>query len=130
MDKVTTRILLVEDHKLNQLVAIKTLEKHWPGIEILVANDGREAIDILTKKEVDIILMDIQMPNMDGYDATAYIRHKMPPKIAETPIVAMTAHAHIAKNEKFREFGMDDCIIKPFEPKELFRKNLQRILLK
>ena len=122
LDKRAIRVLLVEDHKMNQLVAIKTLEKHWSDIEITVANDGQECVDILAQKNVDIILMDIQMPNMNGYEATAYIRHKMPPKKAEIPILAMTAHAYVAKNEKFREYGMDDCILKPFEPKELYRK--------
>lgn len=122
LDKGAIRVLLVEDHKMNQLVAIKTLEKHWSNIEITVANDGQEAVQILADKDVDIVLMDIQMPNMNGYEATAYIRHKMSPKKAEIPILAMTAHAHVAKNEKFREYGMDDCILKPFEPKELFRK--------
>ncbi len=122
LDKGALRVLLVEDHKMNQLVAIKTLVKHWSDIEITVANDGRECIDMLDKNDFDIVLMDIQMPNMNGYEATAHIRHKMPPKKAEIPILAMTAHAHVAKNEKFREYGMDDCILKPFEPKELFRK--------
>ncbi len=124
LDKGAIRVLLVEDHKMNQLVAIKSLEKYWStsAIEITVANDGREAINILAKNDFDIILMDIQMPNMNGYEATAHIRHKMPPKKAEIPILAMTAHAHVAKNEKFRDHGMDDCILKPFEPKELFEK--------
>ena len=122
LDKGAIRVLLVEDHKMNQLVAVKTLEKHWSNIEIFIANDGKEAVTLLQHTTVDIILMDIQMPNMNGYETTAYIRHKMPPKIAEIPILAMTAHAHVAKNERFREHGMDDCIIKPFEPKELFRK--------
>ncbi len=122
LDKGAIRVLLVEDHKMNQLVAIKTLEKHWSDIEITVANDGQEGVQILAEQDFDIILMDIQMPNMNGYEATAYIRHKMSPKKAEIPILAMTAHAHVAKNEKFREYGMDDCILKPFEPKELFRK--------
>ncbi|MEM6317879.1 MAG: response regulator [Bacteroidota bacterium] len=122
LDKGAIRVLLVEDHKMNQLVAIKTLEKHWSAIEITVANDGKEAVEILENTDVDIILMDIQMPNMNGYEATAYIRHKMSPRKAEIPILAMTAHAHVAKNEKFRKYGMDDCIIKPFEPKELYQK--------
>ena len=122
LEQGALRVLLVEDHKMNQIVAIKTLEKHWSDIKIIVANDGKEAIKKLLQSEFDIILMDIQMPNMNGYEATAYIRHKMPPKKAEIPILAMTAHAHVAKNEKFREYGMDDCILKPFEPKELFRK--------
>ena len=122
LDKGAIRVLLVEDHKMNQLVAVKSLERHWSAIEVTVANDGREAVKILAEKDFDIILMDIQMPNMNGYEATAHIRHKMPPKKAEIPILAMTAHAHVAKNEKFRDYGMDDCILKPFEPKDLFQK--------
>ena len=116
-------LLLVEDHKMNQLVARKTLEKQWKNIKITIANNGQEAIDILKEqKDFDVILMDIQMPILDGYETTQYIRNEMPPEIAKIPILAMTAHAHIAKDEKFKEYGMDDFVLKPFEPKQLFEK--------
>jgi CheY-like chemotaxis protein len=122
LNKGPIKLLLVEDHLMNQVVAIKTLEKNWGNIEIILANDGQEAIQLLEKIDVDIILMDIQMPKMNGYETTSYIRRKLAPKKASLPIIAMTAHAHVAQGEKYKEYGMDDCIIKPFEPKELFRK--------
>ena len=116
------RLLLVEDHKMNQIVARKTLERHWENIEVTIADNGKIAIDFLKNKSFDIILMDIQMPVMDGYETTEYIRTKMPKEIATMPILAMTAHAHIAKDEKFKEYGMDDFVLKPFEPEQLFHK--------
>ena len=115
-------LLLVEDHKMNQLVARKTLERQWKNMNLSIADNGQIALDLLNKKSFDIILMDIQMPIMDGYETTSYIRDKMPPEIASLPILAMTAHAHIAKDEKFREHGMDDFVLKPFEPEQLFYK--------
>ena len=120
-DDGNIRLLLVEDHKMNQLVARKTLKKKWDKINITIANHGGEAVDILSKEKFDIILMDIQMPIMDGYETTHHIRHNMP-EIADIPILAMTAHAHISKDEKFKEYGMDDYVLKPFEPKQLFYK--------
>lgn len=121
-------LLLVEDHKMNQLVAKKTLEKQWKNIRITIANNGVEAIAILEKEVFDIILMDIQMPKMNGYETTQYIQQKMPPKIAKIPILAMTAHAHISQNGKFKEYGMDDFVLKPFEPVQLFQKISQYAL--
>lgn len=123
IDKDTPlRLLLTEDHKMNQIVARKTLEKQWPNIQITIANNGKEAVEKLQEQTFDIILMDIQMPVMDGYEATAHIRNNMPPDIAQLPILAMTAHAHISKDEKFRQYGMDDFVLKPFEPQQLFEK--------
>jgi len=119
------RLLLVEDHKMNQLVAKKTLTKKWEKIHITIANNGQEAVEVLEKNTAtpfDIILMDIQMPIMDGYEATDHIRNKMTPELAAMPILAMTAHAHISKDEKFKEYGMDDFVLKPFEPEQLFNK--------
>jgi len=124
------KLLLVEDHKMNQLVARKTLEKQWENIQITIANDGREAITILEKEVFDIILMDIQMPNMNGYEATQHIRQQMRPEIAQLPILAMTAHAHISQDGKFREYGMDDYVLKPFDPEQLFKKIGQYTLIK
>lgn len=121
-DDLEINLLLVEDHKMNQLVAKKTLERQWDKIKITIANNGQEAVNILETQTFDIILMDIQMPIMDGYETTQYIRNKMPPEVAKIPILAMTAHAHISKDEKFKEYGMDDFVLKPFEPNQLFEK--------
>jgi CheY-like chemotaxis protein len=70
----------------------------------------------------DIVLMDIQMPVMDGYEATKIIRETFPPDRANMIILAMTAHAHVAKDGKYKEYGMDDFVLKPFEPEDLFCK--------
>ncbi len=124
------KLLLVEDHKMNQLVAKKTLERQWKNIQITIADNGKIAIDKLEKETFDIVLMDIQMPVMDGYETTAYIRSKMTPAIANLPVLAMTAHAHISKDEKFKEYGMDDFVLKPFEPDQLFDKISKYIIAK
>jgi signal transduction histidine kinase len=114
-------LLLVEDHKMNQMVARMTLEKHFENINITIANHGQEAIDILqTGAMFDIIMMDIQMPVMDGNETTAYIRKKMPE--IKTPILAMTAHAYISKDNIFKNYGFDDFVLKPFDPEQLFYK--------
>lgn len=115
-------LLLVEDHKMNQLVARKTLERKFPNIKLTIADNGQKAIDLLERETFNIVLMDIQMPVMDGYEATKHIRENMPEAIATMPILAMTAHAHISKDEKFKEYGMDDFVLKPFEPEDLFNK--------
>ncbi len=113
-------LLLVEDHKMNQIVAKKTLEKQWKNISISIANHGKEAIEKLKEQKFDIILMDLQMPIMDGYETTDFIRTKFPKEVSEIPILAMTAHAHISKDEKFKEHGFDNFVLKPFEPEQLF----------
>ncbi len=121
-ENATFRLLLAEDHKINQLVARKTLERKWKNIDLTIAENGKMAIDLLKEKTFDIILMDIQMPVMDGYEATKYIRQHMPPEVANLPILAMTAHVHISKDKKFKEYGMNDFVLKPFEPNDLFSK--------
>ncbi len=121
-EKTPFKLLLVEDHKMNQLVARKTLERKFINIDLSIADNGQLAIELLEKEHFNIILMDIQMPVMDGYEATKYIREQMPSNIASLPILAMTAHAHISKDEKFKEYGMDDYVLKPFEPEDLFYK--------
>jgi CheY-like chemotaxis protein len=115
-------LLLVEDHKMNQLVAKKTLERQFPNIKISIAENGKEAIAMLEKKTFSIVLMDLQMPVMDGQEATKYIREQMQEPISSIPILAMTAHAHISKDEQFKDYGMDDFVLKPFEPEQLFEK--------
>ena len=115
-------LLLVEDHKMNQLVAKKTLEKKWKNINVFLAENGEEAIQLLKRQKVDIILMDIQMPVRDGLSATEYIRKYMPPGIASIPILAMTAHTDKTREHILKEYGLDDYVLKPFEPEQLFQK--------
>jgi CheY-like chemotaxis protein len=115
------KLLLVEDHKMNQIVARKTIERQFKNVAMTIANHGREALDILADgNRYDIILMDIQMPVMDGNETVAYIREHLPEM--KTPILAMTAHANISKDDSFKTYGFDDFVLKPFEPEQLFSK--------
>jgi CheY-like chemotaxis protein len=119
--KRTFHLLLVEDHKMNQIVARKTLERQFENITIQIAENGKECLEILKKDNpFDIILMDIQMPIMDGTETVAYIREFMPQ--IKTPILAMTAHANISKDDSFKNLGFDDFVLKPFEPEQFFEK--------
>ena len=115
------RLLLVEDHKMNQIVARKTLERQFDNIIIQIAENGKECLEILKQgSDFDIILMDIQMPIMDGTETIAYIREHIPN--INTPILAMTAHANISKDNSFKTYGFDDYVLKPFEPEQFFEK--------
>ena len=108
---------------MNQIVAQKTIEEKWQNAEIVIASNGKKAIDILEQQAFDIILMDIQMPVMDGIEATEYIREQMPPNINNIPILAMTAHVLLNDDETFyKSKGINDYILKPFEPEDLFNK--------
>ncbi|MBX2875915.1 MAG: response regulator [Saprospiraceae bacterium] len=122
-EELTFSVLVVEDHLMNQVVVKKTLQQQWSQIKIVIANNGKEAIDYLREQgPFDIILMDLQMPIMDGFDTAKYIREQMSEPIASLPILAMTAHAHISEGEKYKEFGMNDYLLKPFDPQQLFEK--------
>ncbi|MFV8370606.1 response regulator [Flavobacterium sp. LB2R40] len=114
-----TRILLVEDNELNQLLAIKVFEK-W-NKEIDIAENGKIAIDKLENKEYDIILMDIQMPEMDGNELTHYIRNNMHEK-SDIPIIALTAHATLDEEKRCLKNGMNDYLSKPYDFNVLLEK--------
>lgn len=120
-------ILLVEDHHLNQIVATDLLKKWSPDAQIDIAENGQEAIISLRKKHYDLVLMDISMPIMDGYEATEYIRKEMPKPICDIPIVAMTAHAFNKNAERCFEVGMNEFVSKPINPTILYSK-LSRIV--
>ncbi len=114
------RILLAEDSPVNQKLAIGLLERH--GHRIVVASHGKEAVSLLaTQPPFDLVLMDVQMPKMDGYEATAAIRRREKSAGGHIPIVAMTAHAMRGDRERCLESGMDGYIAKPIRAKELFR---------
>ena len=104
------RILLVEDNDLNRMVAQNSLQ--YFNCKVVEAENGLEAVEILKTNEFDIILMDIQMPEMDGIEATKVIRNKLNIK---TPIIALTANAFKTEIEKCRKAGMDDYVTKPFD---------------
>jgi signal transduction histidine kinase/CheY-like chemotaxis protein/methyl-accepting chemotaxis protein len=111
-----SRILLAEDNEVNQLVASKILEK--AGMVVSIANNGLEAVEMIEREDYDLVLMDIQMPEMDGLQAARRIRSN--PKFALLPIVAMTAHAMSGDKELSLEAGMNDHITKPINLAELF----------
>ena len=114
------KILIVEDNKINQIVVAKILRKL--GIEAFTAENGREGVELFKKHDFDLILMDIQMPILDGYRATAEIRNFDDPKKRDVPIIALTASAFLSEKEKAKLFGMNDHIGKPFGPEELLEK--------
>jgi len=109
-------ILLAEDNKINQLVAKKILTK-WK-VNLDIANDGLEVLDLLKTKDYDLILMDIQMPNLNGYDTTKAIRQLEGPK-STIPIIALTASAYSMVAHDLANYGIDDYVSKPFNPNEL-----------
>lgn len=117
------RILLAEDNKVNQLVARKVFAAWNTHIEI--ADNGAIALEKFLNEEYDLIVMDIQMPEMDGYTAVKKIRNEFPPEKRNIPILAMTAHATESERQKIIDTGMNDYINKPFDPDDLKKKILQ-----
>jgi two-component system, sensor histidine kinase and response regulator len=111
-------VLLVEDNPINQKVAIELIERL--EVNVVVANDGYEALKKVQNQDFDLILMDIQMPRMDGLTACRNIR-ELKGKYEKLPIVAMTAHAMSGDREKSLEIGMNDHITKPIDPNVLYR---------
>jgi len=107
------KILLAEDNPVNQRVAVRILEKQ--GHHVSLASTGREALDFLNRDSFDLILMDVQMPGMDGFEAAAAIRAKEKSSGEHIPIVAMTAHAMKGDRERCLAAGMDDYVSKPFQ---------------
>jgi len=120
-DARSLRILLAEDNAVNQRLAVRLLEKH--GHSVSVAANGREAVAAWGRGGVDLILMDIQMPEMDGFEATRAIRDREQGLEGEAgghvPIVAMTAHAMKGDRERCLEAGMDDYVSKPLQVEKL-----------
>ena len=111
------RILLVEDNVVNQKLAVGVLAKY--GHETTLAHHGQEALDILEERSFDLILMDVQMPVMDGLAATREIRQRESLSGVRTPIIAMTAHAMKGDREECMEAGMDDYVPKPIRVSNL-----------
>jgi two-component system, sensor histidine kinase and response regulator len=110
-------VLLVEDNLVNQRLASRMLEKR--GHRVIMAANGREALDKLAKAKFDVVFMDIQMPEMDGMEAARIIREREMGTDRRLPIIALTAHAMKGDREKCVAAGMDDYLSKPIRPQEL-----------
>lgn len=122
-DIVGAQILLVEDNKINQQIAVELLE--LAGLEVTVASNGKIAVETVKNRTFDAVLMDIQMPVMDGYEATQTIRKDN--KNLDLPIIAMTANAMSGDREKCLAAGMNDHLAKPINPQEVYKTLAQWI---
>jgi CheY-like chemotaxis protein len=103
---------------MNQKVAVRFLEKR--GHVVVLARSGKEALNAWQKQSFDLVLMDVQMPEMDGFEATSMIREQEKPGAKHIPIIAMTAHAMVGDRERCLAAGMDDYVSKPIEAASLF----------
>jgi len=111
-------VLVVEDNPVNRIIAEEMLESL--GLDIIEAQDGIEALDVLSRRSVDLVLMDCQMPLMDGYTATMHIREReRRQRLPRTPIVALTADAYEEDAAHALEVGMDAHLAKPYTREQL-----------
>ncbi len=114
------KILLAEDSPFNQKLAVGVLGKR--GHHVVVANTGHEAVALAAGQHFDLIFMDIQMPEMDGLEATRRIRSRDPERGRRVPIIAMTAQAMKGMRERCLSVGMDDYLVKPVRAREIYDK--------
>jgi signal transduction histidine kinase/CheY-like chemotaxis protein len=122
------KILLVEDNEFNQMVAVDTLHDIFQGIEVDVAENGRTAIEKASANDYSMILMDIQLPDIDGFEATRFIRSEAAPPRNKIRICAMTASVTKERIDQCYEAGMNDYLMKPFKPEDLKEKVIRNSL--
>lgn len=120
MMKKNLKVLLVDDDEINQLVAC-TFMKKW-GIAVTTATDGKKALELIKAKSFDLVIMDLQMPEVDGYECTRRIRAMDDAYFKEVPILVFSASSLIDSRKKATEFGMTDILNKPFRQEELRAK--------
>ena len=111
------RVMVVEDNQINQMVAKELLQSL--GIKVTIAENGEEALILISTEPYDLVLMDIQMPGMDGYETTSHIRENPRFEFDMLPIIAMTAHAMSGDREKILQAGMNDYLAKPVDKAQL-----------
>ncbi|MFZ7118624.1 MAG: tetratricopeptide repeat protein [Bacteroidota bacterium] len=119
IDKDAFSVLLIEDNEFNQILVKDALSKKMRDIKLQIVGNGRDAIEILKNQKFNLILMDISMPEMDGYEITQIIRNELKESVGEIPIVALTANVSQHEAEKCIAAGMNDYLSKPFKISEL-----------
>lgn len=122
-----TKILLAEDNVYNQEVAVQSLIRWVNNLQIDIAEDGKRVLELLSKNNYDVILMDVQMPGMDGYEATKHIRKDFSDDKKNIPIIALTASATREEINAGFDAGMNAYIAKPFKPSELLMKIAEQL---
>lgn len=120
-DLKSAKILVAEDNLVNQMMINKFLIK-WGVKEVVIAENGKEAIKEFNAKEFHLVLLDLQMPEMDGFEVAAYVRSHQDPIKRSLPIIALTASSLIDVKQQLEDVGMDDFIPKPFNPDNLYAK--------
>ena len=120
-----SNILVAEDNEINFIIAKKLLEK-W-GAKVDHAENGNITIDMIMKKDYDVVLMDLHMPELNGYEASKIIRTSENVKNNNIPIIALTASVMPDIQQKIERVGITDYILKPINPKELYQKVLRKI---
>ena len=118
--------LVVDDHRLNRLLVTQVLRKYWPNAHIYEADGGAKALSVLSAHRVDLVLMDMVMPGMDGIETTQAIR-ALHGHVAQVPVLGLTANVNPSDLEKFTAAGLQGVMLKPFEPKLLRSKVLELI---
>jgi len=119
------RILVAEDNKINFFVANKFLNG-W-GVKVTHAENGRIALNLLEKEDFDLVLMDLHMPVLDGIEATRLIRNSDDPRIRDIPVVALTAAIMSETHDRIDNLNINDYVLKPFKPRDLFEKILKNV---
>ena len=116
------RFLIADDHPVNRLLARQVLKNAWPNSHIVDANNGQQAVDLVRQEVFDLVLMDMVMPEMDGIEATQVIRTQLPLPAKDVVILGLTANVNPVDLEAFRKEGLDDVMLKPFDPDQMCAK--------
>jgi CheY-like chemotaxis protein len=120
-DKAWT-FLVADDHPVNRLLLKKVLQNAWSRCVVLEAVDGQDTLDTLHQEQVDLVLMDMVMPIMDGIDATRVIRQHPLTRVRDVPVLGLTANVNPLDLAAFKSAGLSDVMLKPFEPTVLCSK--------
>lgn len=115
------KLLLVEDNIVNAKLAIETIRSWNPDVYMETARNGREAIELFGSQTFNMVFMDLQMPEMDGYEAIIKIRNEFPKPISQIPIIAMSAHAMKREKERCINLGVNEYMVKPFNPNHIYK---------